>query len=59
MFVWSAVNILKNLFLSSFERIIYWLSIIDKGTDVDSWTIDELVNVVEEFKANYIEPAYN
>jgi hypothetical protein len=30
--------------------------IIEKGTDVDTWTLEELMDVVEEFKANQIEP---
>lgn len=27
--------------------------ILEKGTDVDTWTYEELVEVVNEFKANY------
>jgi hypothetical protein len=30
--------------------------IVEKGTDVDSWTMEELMDVVEEFKSNQVDP---
>jgi len=48
----------SKLILSIFHFELKIMCFIEKGTDVDVWTMDELVNVVDEFKANYNEPVY-
>jgi len=45
----------KNYNVTEFVQFLEWKR--EKGTDVDVWTMDELVQVVQEFKANYVEPS--